>query len=234
MRQPPRRVRVRRVALVEHRVGDGEGRVREVPVEAADLAADEEALVDDGPTRQRHDRELVEALLARPTIRPRGGRGSARVRTCGPSSAATPRRSAARPPDTTRGPTGRADAAIDRHDAPAKGFEAFAGDRRLDEERGHERGPDFDDGQEDHAEREPAATRRRHVGLARELARRSVGASGMAMPAPSPVFASPAIAPRWVRPASAARASGTIRVDGPAVDSATKPTPQASCSKRAS
>ena len=57
--EPPDRPRVRRVALVEDRVGDGQRRPQ-VRVEVGQPAADDQALVDDGPRRRRRHGDLGE------------------------------------------------------------------------------------------------------------------------------------------------------------------------------
>ena len=206
-------------------------------VERAELAADEEALVDDRAARERDDVEVVEAAgRAEPRPRSRGGQQQARLERERPTRAARPRprttttcsiagdaRERGRAEDrrstgTPRQPSGRA--------PPARS--ASSTTRRADAPR---------------APRRPAGTACRRRSRARSARRRGARfvddpsrrpASGSVMPAPSPVFASAAIAPRCVRRAAPrGRAAGSAAMGQPATRRRS-PTPHASWSNRGS
>ena len=208
--------------------------IGEVLVERAELGADEEALVDDRPARQRDDVQVLEqrswraaASIARRASRSRASNVSdRRARVPGPTtscsmagtlaSAVGPRTDGST--GTLRQPSGRSPSARSVSSIARRAM------RRARPAAGRNNMPTAISGPRASASCSPTSSRIR--------SRRP--ASGSVMPAPSPVFASAAIAPRWVSRESASSASGRIRRDGPACDSATKPTPHASWSNRGS
>jgi hypothetical protein len=162
LREPPRRMRVRRVALVEDGQGDGEARVGEIAVERAELAADEQALVDDGPARERRRVQVLEpfgrpgrafdgaASKEQPRLEGQpAGRPTGAAATCRDDDLLD-RRSALEGCRTQ-------DRGVDRHGAPAERLEALGPEGVVnDAPRGGSRlvlG-----GQEEHADRELAVT----------------------------------------------------------------------------
>jgi hypothetical protein len=215
----PARERVGREALVEDGDRRLEERVAQVGIEVVQLAAHAERLVDHGPRGQRADVALPAAAhvaLARqiePVLEVRG--------------VAAGRRQHQHLPDLRqRGASGGAERLpLDRHLPPAEHpqpvlVEAALEPLRLAVVLG---------GQEDH----PDADR---VGLPRWSASRAKKRRGSCtrMPVPSPLLPSAATAPRCVNAPSARTARRTMSCSGSPEMRATKPTPQASCSKSGS
>ncbi len=234
--EPPDRVRVRRVALMEDRVVEAQ-RGPQVRVEVRQSPAGHQTLVDDRPTRCRRDRQLGDHSARRPccSLDPAPGEtepalegvvgGWAGVAR-GPVRSRHDRLGEGRPGRSRR----RAQCArIGRDLAPAEDAQARFVDGSLDECPGTGRRWTVARQEAEQDAREPVA-----AAAGPPISSRSDRSSGSATPAPSLDSPSAPNAPRCASEASPASARGRTRSRDRPPASATNPTPHASCSKRAS
>ena len=236
--EPPDRVRVRRVALVEDRVSEAQ-RGSQVGIEIRQAATRDEALVDDRPRRGRRDGDLGKHAAGRP----RGGlEPAARDDQAALEGVVGQRprvvRATGRALDdrvgegrSRVGGRGAKRRDVERHGPPRGDRQATLEERRLHERPGtllRPAGP-WQEQRDDAGSRlDPAAASSPAISASNERE------SGNATPAPSLDTPSAPNAPRWLRAARPASANGSTRSCDRPPASATNPTPQASCSKRSS
>ena len=234
--QAPDGMGVGRVTLVEDGVAERARRLQ-VRVEVGQSPADDQALVDDRPGRGRRDRDLGEGSAGDPRGRLEAparddqpaleGVIANRARIVAAAGRAGHDRLGERRPGRRGRRAERGDVARDR--SPGRHRQSGLGEDRFDQGARPSLGRSTARKEERHDRR---AARRRRRG--RRSARAAVRSSGRATPAPSLDSPSAPNAPRWPRAPRPASASGSTRSRECPPASATKPTPQASCSKRAS
>ena len=233
--EPPDRMRVRRVALVEDRVAEAQRR-SQVGIEIRQAATRDEALVDDRPRRGRRDGDLGKDAAGRPrgglepagARRPGGARRHRRTAAAGrPRHVTDARRSRGRRPVASRRPSRRAPRRRTARTATRRSSGRSHG-TSSPRAPGHASAP-----------RGTAAGTARRCRARRPQSSPAISASnerdsGNATPAPSLDTPSAPNAPRWLSAARPASANGSTRSCDRPPASATNPTPQASCSKRSS
>ena len=234
--QPPDRVGVRRVALVEDRVAEAQRRPQ-VRVEVGQPPADDQALVDDRPGRGGRDGDLGErpAGRARRGLQPAPGDDQAALEGVVGDRPAVIR--AARWPRDDRLGEGRSrcrrrraqGSDVARDGAPGRDRQAGLGEDRLDQGAG----PSFGRSSARQEERDdPRAGRPPRPG--RPAARAASDRAAGRRPRRRSIRRRPRTRRDGrARPGRPAPAAGPESRERPPA-SATNPTPQASCSKRAS